>query len=52
MLTFQPGKKDFDEAELHKVAIGPSGNLRAPTFRAGKSWCIGFNDEAYGAFFG
>ena len=52
MLTFRPGKADYDADELRKVAIGPSGNLRAPTFRAGKSWCIGFNDEAYGAFFG
>ena len=47
MLTFQPGKKDFDEAELHKVAIGPSGNLRAPTLRAGKSWYVGFSEDAY-----
>ena len=33
--------------ELRKVAIGPSGNLRAPTLRAGKSWYVGFSEEAY-----
>jgi arsenate reductase-like glutaredoxin family protein len=27
--------------------IGPTGNLRAPTARVGKTLCVGFNDEAY-----
>jgi arsenate reductase-like glutaredoxin family protein len=27
--------------------LGPSGNLRAPTVRKGKTLLIGFNDEAY-----
>lgn len=27
--------------------IGPSGNLRAPTARIGKTLVVGFNEEAY-----
>ena len=40
-------KKDYDAAELAKRALGPSGNLRAPALRMGKTWLIGFNEEAY-----
>lgn len=51
VLTFKPGSDDFDEAELRKVAIGPSGNLRAPTLRTGKTWHVGFSDDAFGVSF-
>lgn len=27
--------------------LGPTGNLRAPTIRAGKTVLVGFNEEAY-----
>jgi hypothetical protein len=27
--------------------LGPTGNLRAPTLRAGKTVLVGFNDETY-----
>ena len=27
--------------------LGPTGNLRAPTMRVGKTLVVGFNDEAY-----
>jgi hypothetical protein len=27
--------------------LGPTGNLRAPTLRVGKTVVVGFNDEAY-----
>jgi len=30
-----------------KGAMGPSGNLRAPTFRVGNDFVIGFNPELY-----
>jgi len=30
-----------------RQAIGPTGNLRAPTFRAGDEFVIGFNPELY-----
>jgi len=33
--------------EILKHAMGPSGNLRAPTYRAGDRFVIGFNAELY-----
>jgi len=27
--------------------LGPTGNLRAPTLRAGKTVLVGFNEEAW-----
>jgi len=27
--------------------LGPTGNLRAPTLRAGKTVLVGFNDELF-----
>jgi hypothetical protein len=30
-----------------KKAMGPSGNLRAPTYRVGSDYIIGFNDDLY-----
>jgi hypothetical protein len=27
--------------------LGPTGNLRAPTLRVGKTLVVGFNDESY-----
>lgn len=43
--TFAPAKDDFDE--IAAAALGPTGNLRAPAIRMGKTWLIGFNEEAY-----
>ena len=31
--------------------LGPTGNLRAPTLRVGKTVIVGFNDEAYASVF-
>ncbi len=50
-MTFEPGKAGFDAQEFAKVVIGPSGNLRAPTIRSGKTWLVGFSAEAYGERF-
>ena len=33
--------------EVLKNAMGPSGNLRAPTYRVGKTFVIGFNPDLY-----
>lgn len=45
--------KDEDAADqLVTVALGPTGNLRAPTARVGKTWLIGFNEDEYGKVFG
>ncbi len=32
--------------------LGPTGNMRAPTLRVGKTLLVGFNDEAYSGIFG
>ncbi|QDV06060.1 hypothetical protein Poly30_15640 [Planctomycetes bacterium Poly30] len=41
--------KDENAAELLEAnALGPTGNLRAPTIRIGKRWLIGFNEDEYG----
>jgi hypothetical protein len=36
-----------DEEALRKLLVGPSGNLRAPTLRLGKTLVVGFNREMY-----
>jgi len=33
--------------QLVDAMLGPTGNLRAPTLRRGKTVIVGFNDEAY-----
>lgn len=50
VLEFAPAKDD--PAEIAKVALGPSGNLRAPSVRAGKTWFVGFHEEAWSQRFG
>ena len=46
-------KKDSPtEAELMKLVLGPTGNLRAPTIRKGKTLMVGFNEETYEKLFG
>lgn len=34
-------------ADLAAVVLGPTGNLRAPAIKTGKTWLIGFNEDAY-----
>ena len=41
-------KKD----EILKDVTGPSGNLRAPAWRIGNEFVVGFNPELYEEFFG
>ncbi len=41
--------KDENAQELLQAnALGPTGNLRAPTIRLGKTWLVGFNEDEYG----
>jgi len=41
-------RKEKPDAEtLKKLLIGPSGNLRAPTLRMGKTLLVGFDEETY-----
>ena len=37
---------------LLKLLLGPSGNLRAPTIRVGKTLVVGFEAEMYGKILG
>ena len=48
------GKKldvfDMKSAKLSEVAekmLGPTGNLRAPTIRSGKTLLVGFDEQSY-----
>ena len=46
-------KKDQpDNAALKKLLLGPTGNLRAPTLRKGKTLIVGFNEEVYRSVLG
>ncbi|MCA8961634.1 MAG: hypothetical protein KDC38_14015 [Planctomycetes bacterium] len=49
VVEFDMKKDPPSEADLLKVALGPTGNLRAPTLilDKGKTVLIGFNAEAY-----
>ena len=38
--------------EILKDVIGPSGNLRAPAWRVGTEFIVGFNPELYEEMFG
>lgn len=39
-------------AALAGLVLGPTGNLRAPAIRTGKTWVIGFNEDVYAETFG
>jgi hypothetical protein len=47
---FRPGVDD--QETIMQQVMGPSGNLRAPTFRRGAAYLIGFNPELYTQWFG
>lgn len=40
------------EDEYVAAMLGPTGNLRAPMMRVGKTLLVGFNEEAFEGFFG
>ena len=41
-----------EKEEILKDVIGPSGNLRAPAWRIGTEFIVGFNPELYAEIFG
>jgi hypothetical protein len=49
--TFDMKATSPTSAEFVKLVLGPTGNLRAPAAKVGKTWTIGFNEEAYGERF-
>ena len=38
--------------EIVEAMLGPTGNLRAPTIRVGKTVVVGFHDEVYDEILG
>jgi len=39
------------EKDLYAALLGPTGNLRAPAIRQGKTLIVGFSEEAWGKVF-
>ena len=46
---FKGGSAGKDVVE---AMLGPTGNLRAPTIRRGKTVLVGFNEDVFGEIFG
>jgi arsenate reductase-like glutaredoxin family protein len=51
-VTFDMKKDPPDDDTLAAYLLGPTGNLRAPTVRKGKTLLVGFSEEAYAQVFG
>ena len=49
VVTFNPKTDDADECAA--ALLGPTGNLRAPTIRTGKTLLVGFNEEQFAKVF-
>ena len=47
LVTFDMKKDPPDDETLLSHMLGPTGNLRAPTIRKGKTLYVGFNADAY-----
>jgi arsenate reductase-like glutaredoxin family protein len=45
-------KERPDNAELLGLLLGPTGNLRAPTLRKGRTLAVGFDAVTYAKLFG
>ena len=52
VVHFDLKKEKPSDDELAKVLLGPTGNLRAPTLRKGKTLVVGFDEETYQKVFG
>jgi arsenate reductase-like glutaredoxin family protein len=52
IVTFDMKKDQPDDETLLAHLLGPTGNLRAPTFRKGKTLMVGFNDGTYSELLG
>lgn len=50
IVTFDMKKDPPDDDTLLAHILGPSGNLRAPTIRMGKTLLVGFSEDAYKEF--
>jgi hypothetical protein len=47
VLTFDMKNAPPDDDTLAAALLGPSGNLKAPTLRQGKTLLVGFGEAAY-----
>ena len=47
IVAFSMKKDEPDNETLLSHMLGPTGNLRAPTIRKGKTLLVGFNEEVY-----
>jgi arsenate reductase-like glutaredoxin family protein len=36
-----------DQATVERLVLGPTGNLRAPTLRVGRTLLVGFDEQTY-----
>lgn len=52
VLHFHLAKDKPDEATLRAALLGPTGNLRAPALRKGRTLMVGFDTETYEKLFG
>ena len=52
VVTFDMKSDPPDDDALAAHILGPTGNLRAPTLRRGKTLLVGFGEEAYRDFLG
>lgn len=52
VVTFNMKKDPPDDEQLLKAMLGPTGNLRAPTIKRGKTVLVGFNEALYQEIFG
>lgn len=50
-LTFNMKETSPGDADFTSAVLGPTGNLRAPAIRTGKTWLVGFHEEPYGERF-
>ncbi|MFM7111347.1 MAG: ArsC family (seleno)protein [Planctomycetota bacterium] len=45
--SFKLGKDGPDDDEILSLVMGPTGNLRSPTLRHGRTIVVGFSESAY-----
>lgn len=41
------GAEKPDKATVERLMLGPTGNLRAPTLRVGRTLLVGFDEQTY-----